>query len=341
MGDRYKVRAVYFISATAIATLLVFIPVNLYRQLPTLAMGNVILSLILALNLALFHKHRSIFLMASIGLVCVIGTTIYFIYAIGMQIYFWIFIIPVALFLLLGRRIGAIMVALCSLAFIAVYFFIPETRTEAHLPELDILFGFGVLTVLAYISEYINDLNRTELHKLSNTDMLTGAWNRRKFDDIFRREIGLVQRYGHPLALILFDIDHFKEVNDRFGHIKGDELLQELVAITGRMIRNEDYLFRWGGEEFMILLPCTNLPSGIQLAERIRSRLANHVFAHVRRISVSLGVAEYNVAEYEAIARAASPSDYLIQLADHALYQAKANGRNRVEYATGRQLPDG
>lgn len=160
-----------------------------------------------------------------------------------------------------------------------------------------------------------------ELEKISATDRLTGAWNRHHFDRIISVELARSLRYRQPLSLIFFDIDHFKQINDTFGHAVGDTVLGALVKLTNANIRASDMLFRWGGEEFMILAASTHYRAAESLAEGLRSKVAGHDIDGVGRISISLGVAEY---------RAEESQEHWFKRADQALYAAKNSGRNRV-----------
>lgn len=160
-----------------------------------------------------------------------------------------------------------------------------------------------------------------ELEQLSATDPLTGAWNRAHFDKTIAIELSRSARYLQPLALIFFDIDHFKRVNDDYGHAVGDVVLCELVKVVRTAIRGSDLLFRWGGEEFVILAPSTSYRCAASLAETVRARIEQHVIEGAGHITVSLGVAEYVGGESETAC---------LQRADAAMYAAKNSGRNRV-----------
>lgn len=163
-----------------------------------------------------------------------------------------------------------------------------------------------------------------DLEKSSASDRLTGAWNRAHFDRMMAIEMGRSARYRQPLSLIFFDIDHFKSVNDTFGHAAGDLVLCELVKTVNASIRISDMLFRWGGEEFVILATATpNQAAGIS-AELLRQKVAQLEIAEVGHITISLGVAEYLAGETESS---------FFNRADAALYEAKNTGRNRVVIA--------
>lgn len=161
-----------------------------------------------------------------------------------------------------------------------------------------------------------------KLKKLSTKDNLTGFYNRRKFKEIIRIEIERVKRYNQPLSIIMFDIDHFKKVNDKYGHGAGDSVLKAIADIVRNNIRKIDYLFRWGGEEFLILSSETQLDKAHALAERIRKAIESYKFKKVGKITVSFGVTEFKERDTQ---------DSFIKRADDAMYKAKEKGRNRVE----------
>jgi diguanylate cyclase (GGDEF)-like protein/hemerythrin-like metal-binding protein len=164
-----------------------------------------------------------------------------------------------------------------------------------------------------------------ELHSLeeaATTDLLTSAWNRRHFEEAIEAETHRSDRYGHPLSLLMLDIDHFKRVNDTHGHAEGDRVLQQLADCVRSAIRLSDSLTRWGGEEFIVLMPNTGLSSATILAERIREAVATHDFGRVGQVTASIGLAEYVPADSR---------EAWLERADQAMYSAKHGGRNRVE----------
>ncbi len=161
-----------------------------------------------------------------------------------------------------------------------------------------------------------------ELERLRATDPLTGAWNRGQFDRAVALELDRSVRYKQPLSLLLVDIDHFKKVNDTLGHKAGDAVLKELASIIGAGIRIIDGLYRWGGEEFAVLVSSTSYGKAGVLAEKLRKLVEQTDFAGVGRITVSIGVAEHRCAE---------TATEWFERVDAALYQAKFEGRNRVQ----------
>lgn len=161
----------------------------------------------------------------------------------------------------------------------------------------------------------------TELELAAGTDRLTGAWTRRRFEEAAAAEMSLARRGRIPVSLLMFDLDHFKNVNDTFGHPAGDKVLAGMAEIVREQLRVSDALVRWGGEEFIVLAPATRIDGGLNLAEKIRRAVASHEFPGTGRVTISLGVAEF---------RPDMDLEAWVFLADEALYHAKAQGRNRV-----------
>lgn len=161
-----------------------------------------------------------------------------------------------------------------------------------------------------------------ELERIASTDKLTGLNNRRKLEEFATEHLASVRRYGGWLSAILLDIDHFKAVNDIHGHLAGDTVIMHIAAIIGESVREADVAGRWGGEEFLVLLPNTTLDGALVLAEKIRRAVAAHDFPAVGTKTVSLGVSQ--LLEGETMTG-------LVARADQALYRAKQSGRNRVE----------
>jgi diguanylate cyclase (GGDEF)-like protein len=162
------------------------------------------------------------------------------------------------------------------------------------------------------------------LRSQATTDALTGLNNRLKFDQSLAVEMASAARYRTPLSLALFDVDFFKEVNDTHGHNVGDKVLMQLAAVVAGKSRTTDMLARWGGEEFIVMLPGSNADTALQAAERLRMAIALTAFDVPGTITCSFGVTEY--------ADGDTPESFVAR-ADRALYQAKLRGRDRVELA--------
>ena len=160
-----------------------------------------------------------------------------------------------------------------------------------------------------------------DLAEASVTDKLTGLFNRRKLDESFDYEIQRAERYCSTFSIILLDMDHFKSVNDKFGHLVGDEVLKALATILSENIRSVDILGRWGGEEFLIICPQADLASAAILAEKLRKAIADYDFPGVGHKTCSCGVASWLAGEN---------SNAVAEKVDKALYRAKEQGRNCI-----------
>ncbi|MBB5375676.1 diguanylate cyclase (GGDEF)-like protein [Deinococcus metalli] len=194
---------------------------------------------------------------------------------------------------------------------------------EYHLAEGIIL---TLVSVLSALKDQVLALQDRvgDLHRLAHLDPLTGISNRRQLELQLSHEVLRSKRYGTPWCVILFDLDDFKTVNDRHGHVVGDEVLRQAAAVMQREVRGTDLLGRWGGEEFLILAVQIDLPYALALTERLRVALERHVMPGAGHITASFGVAAYRDDE---------TSEQLIARADAALYAAKNAGKNRVEGA--------
>lgn len=175
-----------------------------------------------------------------------------------------------------------------------------------------------------------NCLNHARLQQMGLTDPLTGVNNRRYFEQRLSEAHAAALRHRRPLACIFVDVDHFKRVNDSWGHPAGDEVLRTLARLVGGQLRHSDVLCRYGGEEFVILLPDTAREAAGEIAERIRRAVAAHGFDIPATVTVSAGVALLEQFDDKAL-RLDAP--HLLAAADSALYRAKALGRNRVVIA--------
>jgi len=176
-----------------------------------------------------------------------------------------------------------------------------------------------------------NAINHERLRHLGLTDPLTGVRNRRYFEQRVLDECRAVQRHGRPLACLFLDLDHFKAINDRYGHHNGDLVLQSTARCITRQIRDNDLLSRYGGEEFVLLLLDSDCDEALEIAERIRGAVANRdvtLSADTRlRVTVSIGVA---ICKGKTAVRAEDLASQLVEGADNALYQAKGAGRNCI-----------
>jgi diguanylate cyclase (GGDEF)-like protein len=175
---------------------------------------------------------------------------------------------------------------------------------------------------------------KLELEKLSVTDGLTGLYNHRHFEDRLREEFRRCQRYSDPVSLLMLDLDHFKDVNDRYGHPFGDRVLRETAELLRSSVREPDICARYGGEEFAIILPKTHLQGALAVAERVFKSLRQKTYPleeaspdpdhpSVTRITASAGLAFYP-------SKDVTTSESLVKFADEALYRAKREGRDTI-----------
>jgi two-component system cell cycle response regulator len=169
-------------------------------------------------------------------------------------------------------------------------------------------------------------LTRVEI--LAVMDPLTSLYNRRRFESIFATEFKRAMRYQLPLSFMMIDIDHFKLINDAHGHLEGDAVLKEIAQIIQATIREVDTPARWGGEEFVVLSTNTSKEKGLLAAERLRKAVASHEYNRIgtKQVTISIGVAGIPNPSIDS-------QDKMIHSADLAMYEAKKNGRNRVESA--------
>jgi len=162
---------------------------------------------------------------------------------------------------------------------------------------------------------------KNELEFAASRDPLTGLWNRRHFLDLLDKARQQKRRNDVDYSLLILDADHFKNINDQFGHDKGDEVLVLLARTLENRVRETDSVCRWGGEEFIILLPQTDISNAAHLAECLRAFVAEIQIPALPHITVSIGVAQHQQEE---------TTESLLKRADAALYTAKASGRNKV-----------
>lgn len=210
-----------------------------------------------------------------------------------------------------------------------LYFFSPVGADLHNLALSPGIFFIGSMTQMCLTFGFVLILNYrlvTDLQTLAVRDPLTGILNRRSLEDEAGYLLARCERNNETMTLMMIDVDHFKAVNDQYGHQVGDEVLMQLVEIVSATIRTGDYFARYGGEEFCVMLPLTAQDDALILAERLRQKYADTLIiagAHTLRSTISIGITDTQVAGLEFRT--------LVSYADQALYQAKKSGRNRVE----------
>jgi len=189
-----------------------------------------------------------------------------------------------------------------------------------------VVISFSMATtwlVSAWLVFAVKEQSR-RLKDMAVTDPLTGAYNRRYLEEQARHAMDAWERYQQPCTLFLIDVDHFKRINDRYGHSVGDTAIKRLVDVISRRMRAVDILCRFGGEEFVVLLPGTAIEGGMKFAEELRQVVGHAKILPKGSMTISIGVCEVG---------ASDDLDQWFRLADTALYLAKRHGRNRVEMA--------
>lgn len=213
------------------------------------------------------------------------------------------------------------------------WFLFVEGTTEDALASIrnslyiNLLLCLGITTVVLLATSWTINRYQSRLEVLATTDKLTGLANRQAFDTLMQQALNETRRTGAPLCTLLIDIDHFKAVNDRHGHIAGDRLLRHVASVIRHSLRTSDIVSRWGGEEFLVVLKNVSAERAGLLAEKLRDAVEKaklNLGREMAGVTVSVGTAMY---------RNGDTADQLISRADAALYQAKDQGRNRVQAA--------
>lgn len=206
--------------------------------------------------------------------------------------------------------------------------------TRHELKDGDVI-QFGPTAVFRYsLSDESQEALLRQLYDASVTDALTGAHNREHFDTQLRAELSYARRHNTDVSLVIFDADHFKKVNDTYGHQVGDAVLIEIAKVVRGTVRSEDVFARYGGEEFALILADTDTRQAVAVAEALRRAVAQVPGPEGSTLTISIGVAS------TADGGIAGSID-LFHAADEALYQAKASGRNRVERARAAPMTNG
>lgn len=242
--------------------------------------------------------------------------------------FIWPLLLPLVFYFMLGRRTGLLLslIGLSSALLVAVHRFgLPQTAEALVYTGNFVLAGIAVLT-LAHVYERGHELAERDLRRLAVTDPLTGLANRALLKETFARLRAISDRQRTPLSLLMMDLDHFKRINDRYGHDVGDRVLVSFADFLRQRLRNSDFVCRTGGEEFLVLLPGSDRNRATGVAEHIRWQLEEHPIAHLNQntpLTLSIGVAEYGHDGREL--------EDLMRASDQRLYQGKERGRNRVE----------
>jgi len=317
-GETTTYRTIFF-ALLALAAALFLAPF----AIEDLLLGNVLLGgtvgflvLLMGLNALIFWRYRRLLIPAPLVLMLVIGTTYLAIHREGLHGVYWAYPVVIAFHFLMQPRLAIGF----SVGFIAGL--IPLARAQLGWSEtLRIVLTLVVSSTFTGMFSAIVLRQQRVLQQLIITDPLTQAFNRRHLHHCLETALAQQRRYGITTSLVLFDIDHFKQVNDRFGHQSGDLVLQRLSQQIRQRLRRTDALFRFGGEEFVLLLPATTLHQARQMAEDLTRQIAQTPILEAQPVTISCGVSQM---------RSHDTIDSWLQRCDRALYQAKQDGRNRV-----------
>lgn len=194
-----------------------------------------------------------------------------------------------------------------------------RNHEDLELDDIALTVAVSAIYISIYTLRRFFDLKN--MMYMAYTDPLMGVTNRRRGTTLIENEINKSKRHNNISSIIMFDLDNFKQINDVYGHSKGDYVLQEICRIILKEIRGCDEFIRWGGEEFIVLCPCSNLEQTSNLGERLRASIAKHNFKDLMRVTASFGVAEIKQRE---------ELDNLLNRVDQRLYESKNSGKNKV-----------
>jgi len=275
------------------------------------------LTLVLASLILLIRNFRSIaaqllFAMTVVGSAPIL-LAMYRLHLAGL---FWAYpFVCISYYMLGSGRASLLMAGFCP----AVVYEAWHWTTHEQFPR--VLGSLTLTWIFAIIFSANNERQRAAMERLAASDPLTGVANRREMEKAIEHAVSMRARHKTSACLILFDVDHFKKINDEHGHEVGDNVLVSMVAAVAARLRKTDQLFRIGGEEFVALLPYTRLASAYALAETLRNMVAANTFGGHNGITISLGVAELETGE---------PAPDWLRRADEALYRGKELGRNQT-----------
>jgi len=311
----YKEKIVLIGSMTGVIG---FIPFTIFRYVN----GDHLLAFLescLAISMLVIHiyvrRSRKVDVAAVVMSTMFLSVIVAAVHIKGHELIYWVYPAMLAIFCITSARTAS-MLNLMSLLLL-----FPALYPALTMHEIIIIYAtLTLLSVFSYTFTLVSYQHRQELSKLAARDALTGAWNRRALDDALMQIISRYQRSPTETSLIIMDLDHFKSINDNYGHGVGDQILKKVAELINSSVRISDQLYRYGGEEFILIAENTDLDEAAVVAENIRSTIEKADLLENQKVTISLGVAE--------LAQAPNALDW-VALADAALYQAKNEGRNR------------
>lgn len=316
----YRPLMIRVVTLVGVAACLLFAAVNIVRDIPYMIAADSAAAVVLVLNLLWYRRHGNATIVTVGGLgpvvvICVLGA-----HMVGSQVLSLLCPTCLVAFFLMGRRGGALFTAATLAVVLAWVVFLDPLTVDQRAP-VDMMVSVALVGVVGYVYESVRRTYARKLERLSSTDPLTGALNRRSCERLLGAELRRAERYGRPLSVVLLDIDHFKRINDEHGHAVGDAVLRDVADRVRATIRQNDALVRWGGEEFLVVLPETHAEGARVAAERIRAVVGREPAGPGVPATLSGGV---------STASAGDDQDSLVQRADEHLYRAKHAGRDRI-----------
>ena len=307
-------KSIALISAVIIAP---FVVINIYQEEYLLALGIFFLICLYSLAAYRCHQNKYSLPLSLFGIAPVITSISAFaLYKIGIAASFWSFPAIFVLYFVLPLRFAAVI----NIVFLVVI--LPISFNAMAMNEFTrfymVLIGTSVFVFMC-IKEIESQQN--SLTKLSNTDVLTGLNNRALLDQSLEQAIHLNRRYKTSMTLLIIDLDHFKKINDIFGHTTGDDVLKQVAILMRNNFRVPDIIFRIGGEEFLVLLNGSDTSNSEMVAERLRQSIETYKFIPNHKVTASIGVCEL---------KAHNTAKNWMSECDERLYVAKVNGRNKV-----------
>ncbi len=334
--DNYRLYvALNYLSYLGFGAHALFIPLFFWLGIPELAIFNIFSTLlwVLAYYLNRAAHHREAIIFAAIESITHAALATYF---LGWDSGFHYYFLPIILFLFINHKQNVLTIIIEAIIIFAGYLWLSiythDAQFAARAPisvlngllYMNIAVNFSAFAILGYFFRIASISAEEQMELLATTDTLTGLFNRRKMRESIDNEVIRYQRDKKPFLIVITDIDHFKQFNDNYGHDCGDYVLQQVSLLMKDSLRKQDVVARWGGEEFLIMLPETEMEGGIQAIEKLRETLANTLYEYKGNqfsVTMTFGVTIYD---------GSCDVDTCIKHADEVLYAGKRGGRNRV-----------
>ena len=320
MQEKLTDYIIYFGSGLAVITLLIIIPLDVGNGLILLAFFEFCSVVILMVNAIIYRYYRDYKVASGIILLLLYVLLTYALFnSHSFQVLAWFYVLPVVTSFLLGYRKSRWANTLLFITFSFLVYSVKK-HSSVNIELIPFIASFGLIIATSTLHEYMRFLAIEEANKLTITDSLTGAFNRRYFDQALRSAMQNSFRNPAPLCLIIFDIDYFKKINDRFGHKIGDEVLKNLVLLFSEHFRSNDKLFRIGGEEFGLV---TNMPleNAKEMMKRFMVIISDRQTRENCKYTISVGITDLRKNDDE---------ESFLHRADSEMYRAKNSGRNKI-----------